>query len=247
MKIPSLFVYAATVVFLLVGCKTKVEDEEIVYVIMFKQITMTDGTPLEFAVVYPEKMSLNQERPVLITFPPGNQDKGMVEWGLYTYWIDWTKQRDWIVISPAAPLGVSFYEGASVYVPELMDWIRNEYQVEGDRFHLAGVSAGGYSGFRIAIDYPENFFSLTVLPGLPPEEEDFDKLDRLLDIKVNMYVGQNDFDWVQPMAVTAQKLTDLGVDVTFLIIPYEGHVISSITAALLFDLFEMLRPQNAEP
>jgi hypothetical protein len=52
---------------------------------------------------------------------------------------------------------------------------------------------------------------------------------------------------VQPMAVTAQKLTDLGVDVTFLIIPYEGHVISSITAALLFDLFEMLRPQNAEP
>ncbi len=242
MKMHSFFIGVAALFILLSGCETKLEDEEIVYTITYKQITMTDATVLEFVVVYPDDLDLTKDHPVLIAFPPGDQSKSMVEWGLNKYWIDWSKKRNWIVISPIAPGGLPFYEGASVHIPDLLDWVRQEYRIEGDQFHVAGVSAGGYSGFRVAIDYPQNFFSLTGLPGLPPEEEDHQKLDSLLNMKVNMYAGQNDFDWVQAMETTAQELVDLGVDVTFMIIPYEGHVINSITPAMLFDLFNTLRP-----
>jgi dipeptidyl aminopeptidase/acylaminoacyl peptidase len=242
MKMSAIYILMTCLVLSQVACETVNDEDIIVYSALYKQITTNDGTTLEFAEIYPEGLDLNKEWPVLIAFPPGNQDRSMVDWGLNTYWIDWTVQRDWIVISPVAPDGISFYNGSSVYVPELIEWIKQEYHVEGDLLHMAGVSAGGYSGFRVAIDYPEYFISLTVLPGVPPEEEDHDKLFKLEDIIVTMYVGQNDEGWVEETRTTAQELEDLGVQVTFLIFPLQGHVINSITPAMLFNLFNGFRP-----
>ena len=94
MKMHSFFIGVAALFFFLSGCETKLEDEEIVYTITYKQITMTDATVLDFVVVYPDDLDLTKDHPVLIAFPPGDQSKSMVEWGLNTYWIDWTKKRN---------------------------------------------------------------------------------------------------------------------------------------------------------
>ncbi len=42
-------------------------------------------------------------------------------------------------------------------------------EFEGGKGHLAGVSYGGLSAYRVITEYPDRFLSLTVLPGVPPE------------------------------------------------------------------------------
>ena len=42
------------------------------------------------------------------------------------------------------------------------------YPPEGGRFHVGGISNGGLSSFRVAVESPERFASLVVLPGFAP-------------------------------------------------------------------------------
>ena len=62
------------------------------------------------------------------------------------------------------------------------------YNVDG-KFHLAGVSSGGLGAFRIALEHPELFQSMTVLPGIPPLQREFNEMVRLKGLRVSMYVG----------------------------------------------------------
>ena len=80
-------------------------------------------------------------------------------------WVTEARARGWVVLSPVAPGGVMFFEGAEELVPEFLRMVRVRYQPQGGRFMLAGISNGGISAFRVAGRNPELFYSLTVLPG----------------------------------------------------------------------------------
>ncbi|MFQ5399143.1 MAG: hypothetical protein ACE5E7_06040 [Anaerolineae bacterium] len=113
---------------------------------------------------------------------------------------------------------------------------------ENGRFHLAGVSNGGISAFRIAINQPERFHSMLVIPGMLRTEDDFQKLDRLAKLPVAMFVGENDTAWLAQMQAAQTRLAELGGDVFLEIVPGEGHVIQSLQGGeRLFDFFESHR------
>jgi dipeptidyl aminopeptidase/acylaminoacyl peptidase len=207
--------------------------------ITYFQMTMADGTLLEYGVVLPNNYDENETYPLLLAFPPGPQTKGMVVAG-NGYWGAEAQKRGWVVVSPIAPGGTLFFQGSEQYLAEFMERIEAIYPPEGGKFHLAGVSNGGISTFRVATMMPGRVASITAVPGFP-QAADFDQLDKLSDIPIVLYAGENDTSWVERMTATEAELQRLGGQVRFTIVPDEGHVIQSLTGAELYDLLDFYR------
>ena len=207
----------------------------------YETMTLSAGTAVRYAIVLPAGFTPEQPYPTLLALPPGGQTQPMVEAGL-GYWQAEGQKRGWVVVSPIAPDGVLFFQGSEALLPEFMDGIAARVRVENGRFHLAGVSNGGISAFRITLNEPERFRSMLVVPGLPGTDDDFARLDRLVDLPVAMFVGENDTTWLARMQATKEELRRLGADVSLEIVPGEGHVIQSLgDGARFFDFFDSHR------
>ncbi len=186
-----------------------------------------DGKKIEYAVVLPKGFDSDKPYRILLALPPGAQNRQMVNAGLSLYWQRGAETYGWIVISPVAPEGTFFNAGAEKLIPDFLDEIQKTYQPAGGKFHLAGVSNGGTSVFRIAGKYPQRFHSLMALPGYPVSVADKKRLKQLVDLPIAMYAGETDTGWVKPMESTATELRKLGADVQLEIINGEGHVIQN--------------------
>ena len=206
----------------------------------FRTVTLSDGTEVTYAVALPADYRQERTYSVVFALPPGPQTQGMVLAGLESYWEDEGTRRDYIVISPAAPGGTMFFRGAERLVPEFLEHMAAAYNVAGGKFHLAGISNGGLSAFRIVTRNPALFHSVTVVPGFPPAQEDVQAIDRLRGIKVNMFVGANDVGWLQPMETTKESLERAGVDVFFEVVPGEGRIIQSLRGARAAHIFDQI-------
>ncbi len=207
----------------------------------YEMMTMEDGTELRYAVVLPAGFTPAEAYPVLLALPPGPQDQSMVEAGLSGYWADTAQERGWIVLSPIAPNGQLFFRGSEQYILEFLEGTAVTYKPEGDKYYLAGVSNGGNSSFRIAIQRPEVFHAMVVVPGLPPTQNDVAALDKITALPVAMYVGERD-PWVTGMQEAEAELKRLGGDVQLNVIADEGHVIQSLRGGeVFFDFFEQSR------
>ena len=206
----------------------------------FETWSAPDGTPVWYAVAVPADYQPGKPYPVLLAMPPGEQTPSTVISAMKSYWEPEGTRRGYVVISPAAPFGRLFYRGSEKYVPGFLAAIAELYKVDG-KFHLAGVSSGGLSAFRVALENPELFQSMTVLPGIPPLQREFNQMDRLKGMRVSMYVGARDDQWRERSQRAAEELGLLGVDVHYEVVPNEGHIITTLmfeNAALMFDRME---------
>ena len=198
---------------------------------------------IEYVLVLPDHFDKTAPYPVLLALPPGDQSKQLVEAGLHLYREAEAKKRGWVVISPAAPEGESFYAGAENELPNLLDEISKLVLFEGGKAHLAGVSNGGLSAYRAITEYPNRFLSLTVLPGIPPDDRAFSALDRLKGIPVAAFVGGEDSGWVRGSRETKEKLDRLGIENTLEVVSGEGHVVG-LDPSKLFDLLDKRRQKS---
>lgn len=206
----------------------------------YESVALSDGASLDYALFLPAGYDPERNYPVLLALPPGDQTRGMVDAGINGYWGHGPVDRDWIVISPAAPNGQLFFQGSEVLIPDFLEKIAAEYPPEGGKFHLAGISNGGISAFRLAVNQPEKFHSILVVPGFP-RGEDSQKLNNLTDIPIAMFVGELDSSWREAMISTEEELSRLGISATLEIVPGEGHVIQGIGGDRFFDLLESFR------
>ncbi len=134
-----------------------------------------------------------------------------------------------------------FFRDGAPYLSEFLDRLLGLFPVDGGKVHLTGISNSGLSAFRAAIDRPELFHSLTVLPGFPPDQADMARLARLVGIHITMLVRARDTQWIDRMEAAAVELARLGADVQYVIVPEAGHVIRSVAgagSARLFNLIE---------
>ncbi len=201
-------------------------------------LTLSDATELTYAIALPDGYDSAKTYPVLLALPPGPQTVNMVNAGLESYWEAEGTSRGFIVVSPAVPGTDLFFQGSEKYLPELMAYISQTYGVAGGKFDLAGVSNGGLSAFKVAVDNPDQFRSLTVIPGFPPSREVFGQLERLAGLTVSMFVGERDSGWLEPMTSTAEALRTAGTDVYMEVIPDNGHFVTDLSgpaAARIFD------------
>ena len=204
----------------------------------YQNVTLEDGTSITYALLLPPKFEAGVSYPTLLALPPGPQTKDMVEAGL-GYWRS-GPERGWVVISPVAP-GPLFFQGAEVHIPALLEQVAQDVTFESDKVHVAGISNGGRSAFRIALKYPDLVHSLLVLPGFPPSEADFKQLERIKALPTVMYAGELDTGWVEQMMSTEAALKDLGADVTATVVEDEGHVIRSLSPEALFGVLDGFR------
>jgi hypothetical protein len=207
-----------------------------------RTISMSDGTQMTFGLILPEDFDTAREYPILLALPPGGQTVGLMTSVAQDTYLGEAIARGWVVITPAAPDGVLFFQGSEKYVPELLSqtaWIKPE----GGRYHIAGVSNGGRSTFRIASLNPELFASALVFPGFPADPSDASSLADLARIPVAMFVGGNDPGWIEPMSEARDTLISLGGTVTLDIRPGEGHIMSSLSDGVdIFDFLDSVRP-----
>jgi poly(3-hydroxybutyrate) depolymerase len=203
-----------------------------------------NGHTIDYALVLPDHFDKSKAYPVLLALPPGDQSRQMVEAGLSFYWEAEAKRRGWVVISPSAPSGESFYTGLDQELPPLLDEVAHTVLFEGGRVHLAGVSNGGLSAYRVITEFPDRFLSLTVLPGVPPDARALAALKNLKGMPVAAFVGADDTEWVRGSREASQELDRLGIQNTLTIVPGSGHVIP-LDPGKLFDLLDQRRSHTA--
>ncbi len=210
-----------------------------------QQLPLSDGSTLEFLLQLPDDHDPLQAAPLLLALPPGDQSRDMVDAGMGLYWSDKGRELGWIVASPVAPAGSSFFTGSEFALVELLDHLEATHLVLGNRAHVAGPSNGGRSGFRLALQHPDRVASLLVVPGFPPTPADEALLHQLLDISVAMFVGGDDGAWVTSAQDTLATLQELGhTDVSLTVFPDEGHTPPSATPELLFSYLERFRAEQ---
>ncbi|MBI4934400.1 MAG: hypothetical protein HY828_11005 [Actinobacteria bacterium] len=202
--------------------------------------TAADGTEIQYVLFVPQGWQPGGR--VLFAFPPGGQDIDLAARLVDERYHDEALERGYVVVSPAAPSTGLFYdEDSAALVPELLDAIEASYPPDGGKFDLIGVSNGGLSAFRAAIDHPERFHSLVVFPGYSPEGGNDPRLSVLTDLGIAMFVGGEDTGWRSASETTEATLKDLGITVELHVVAGEGHIIEGLTGAELFDAIERVR------
>ena len=190
----------------------------------WEELNVGEGRSLRCAIVLPDDYDPAKTYPVLLALPPGPQTEAMVNAGLTRYWGEQAKKAGWIVVSPVAPSGKTFFGGAESDIDGLCVRIRERFRVGGGRMHLAGGSNGGRSAFRVATRLPYEFASLVVLPGFAASDEDRARLPRLKRTRVRMFVGGDDARWLEQGKKTLALLKKHGIDASMKVLPGEGHV-----------------------
>jgi pimeloyl-ACP methyl ester carboxylesterase len=200
---------------------------------------MSDATKLDYTLVLPDGFDPAKTYPVLLALPPGGQDQETTDAVVDRVWKPEAKQRGWVVVSPVAP-GALFYEPDSAkYIPELVQQLEAMFHPEGGKVHLAGVSNGGLSAYRAALDHPELYRDLLTFPGMPPDTSD--DLAKLKALPAADWVGELDSGWREAGEATIAKLQSLGDDATITVVPGESHILESVGGKQYFDWLDQHR------
>jgi len=219
-----------------------------------ERLKLPGGRELVFELITPEPFDPAATYPVAIILPGGPQTLAMAQASL-NYLDPLCRERNWIVVSPATVGDRLYFNGAQQHIPALFADLRKRFKVEADRFHLLGVSNGGLSAFRVAIDHARDIRSLTVLPGYLPQKDDADKLTRLRGIPVRIFVGSDDqIEWVDASKTALAACQKAGLDVTLDIRGAQPHAIRNLSPKDLLDMLDGFRettaaaasPQHAE-
>ena len=140
----------------------------------------------------------------------------------------------------------AFYNGGERFLAPLLIKMRERFRVSQGRMHLAGASNGGRSAFRVATEYPFEFQSITVLPGYALDA-DLPRLKRLENMRVHMFVGGDDTNWVEESRKTETALKALGIPTTLEVLDGDGHVPESLDGDVIMKHLAAAHQKSAWP
>ncbi len=200
-----------------------------------------DDTTVYYKVVLPDNFDPHKSYPGVLAFGGGSQDMSSVERVIERYFRDQAEKRGYIVIVPAAPSDLMYYQGGERNIfPDFLKQLLALYRIEGNKFHAAGPSVGGLTAFRVAALNPEYFLSVTAFPGYLREDTP-DRLQAMMKLCVNMFVGENDpLGWQRYMQRQAQEFNDNGISAQYNVEPGQAHSLDTLAGpnqGRLFDLF----------
>ncbi len=198
------------------------------------------STTVHYKVILPNQYDPAKAYPGVLAFSGGSQTMEIVDGAIRRFWRQQAETRGYLMVLPAAPDGVLFFEGGERIFPEFLDKILAEYKIKDNKFDVTGMSNGGISSFHVAALYPQYFRSITVFPGYLPEDNN-QRIQNISKMCINMYVGELDTGWLEDMEQQQAKFRAKGMNVQFAIEKGQGHVPATLAgdgAHRLFDHFE---------
>ena len=132
------------------------------------QTKNVSGITVHYKVVLPNGYDPAKAYPAVLAFSGGPQTMATVESTVERNWRAEAERRGYIVVVPAAPAEGVYFEGGAQIFPEFLKVLLNDYKIQDNKFHIAGVSNGGISAYHIAALYPQYFISVTGFPGYLP-------------------------------------------------------------------------------
>ena len=196
------------------------------------------GVDVQYKVVLPDGYDAAKSYTAILAFGGGPQTMSTVDAVLKRNLQQEAERRGYIVIAPAAPGGVLFFDGGERIFPGFLDAILKDYPVAGGKFHIAGVSNGGIAALHVAAANPAYFWSVTAFPGYLWQPTD-KKLLALTRICVFMYVGENDeYRWHDEMKREAEFLGAHGTVANYSVEKGQPHRIDTLADAKAGRLFE---------
>ena len=202
------------------------------------------GMRVEYFVVLPDGYDAETEYPAVLIFGGGGQTRDITWRTLENHWVGEAERRGYIVISPAAPRGQLFFETGALIFPSFARRLLLEYNIEGNKFHIAGRSNGGLSAFHIAARHPEYFRSVTGFPGYL-NEATAERVDALSGMCIYLHVGEFDPGWARGMERQADVFRSRGLPTRFKVEEGMSHGLDSLAGEGSARLFENLEHATA--
>lgn len=208
-----------------------------------QKVAKIGKTAVEYKVILPNNYDPAKAYPAVLAFGGGPQTMEVVDRTIQRNWRKGAESRGYIVILPAAPGGILFFEGGEKIFPEFLTRILADYKIADNKFHAAGISNGGISAFLVASLYPQYFTSITGFPGylLQPTAARMQNISKMC---IHMYVGELDAGWLERVEEQVLEFRQMGMNVKFSAEKGQSHMIGTLTgagAARLFDGFDQAR------
>jgi hypothetical protein len=127
---------------------------------------------------------------------------------------------------------------------KLLDEVERRYLVEGGKFHLAGAGAGGAGAFDVAFAMPGRVASVTGLPGCRADASG-EELRALTGVRVNLFVGENDGDWLDESKRAHERMSSLGLDAHLEVIEGGERVLEELSGGEFMDRLAARRERPA--
>jgi poly(3-hydroxybutyrate) depolymerase len=200
-------------------------------------------TTVHYKVVLPQGYDPAKAYPAVLAFGGGPQNMWAVDRTLQRNWKKEAELRGYIVILPAAPDNILFFQGGDKIFPAFIVKILSDYKIQDNKFHAAGYSNGGVTSFLVASSYPSYFLSITGFPGYLLRDTAANRKN-ISSVCINMYVGEKDSGFRALMEKQYSQFREMGMAVKFSTEKGEGHIIEALSgdgAARLFDGFEEAR------
>ncbi|HWF40319.1 MAG TPA: hypothetical protein VG322_17470 [Candidatus Acidoferrales bacterium] len=235
-RLSGLWVLALALVALLFAGAARAEVQE--------KSKVIGGNTVIYDVVLPNGYDSAKTYPAVLAFPGGDQTYDMVQGTLERNWRLLGERLGYIIVVPEAPEGELFFEGGAKVFPEFLVKLLADYKVLDNKFHIAGVSNGGLSAFKIASLYPQYFWSVTGLPGLLFDAAKPNYVQALSKMCIYMYAGSEDTGWLNSEKKQADLFRSKGYTVEFSEEKGEGHVMHTLDGEgtmRLFKQFEQSR------
>ena len=168
------------------------------------------GTTVHYKAVLPNDYDPAKAYPAILAMGGGPQTMNTVDNILNRNFRAEAEKRGYIVVAPAAPDGQLFFQGGDRIFPEFLKMILEDYKIQDNKFHIAGVSNGGIAALHVAAANHQYFSSVTAFPGYMWEPSAA-KLQAISKMCVFMYVGEQDpYMWHGEMKKEAEFLRSKG-------------------------------------
>jgi tetratricopeptide (TPR) repeat protein len=201
----------------------------------YETLLSGSGVAVDYKVLRPGHFDHDLTYPVLVIFGPGGGRRS-TDWAMAELVSQRDDTRGWIIVYPVSPEGGWFTHQAHQAFNELMDKLRDDYNVEGEKFHTAGFGRGASVATTYSIISEQYFQTLTTFSGWHWVGFDDDRLvSDFGDIAVRLVVGGEDTFGREMNTRVRNVMYEGGVDVRLSVVEKDDHMLTSVRPSRIID------------
>lgn len=156
-----------------------------------------------FYVFVPSSLNGTHSAPAVLLIHGGGGDGP----GIIALWENFAETNGIILVGPTLPLGGDFETAVAPQLyPIIMDAARREWNIDGKRMYLFGVSAGGYTVFDVSMFDSQYFTAGGVFAAVITPDYDWIVQKATRKIPVAIYMGDHDQYFTVAQAQSTQNL-----------------------------------------